>query len=97
MRDGGHYHVRMFAAADEPTEPLAQPHLRLPAEVLNGLRQPVDAGLDVLGDLGRVAIGPGAFNQRPPRAAVARFGDAPCRRDGPLEYSNGIRPTNAAS
>ena len=65
----------MFAAADEPTKALAQPDLRLPAEILHRFRERVDPGLHVLGDLGRMAIGPRPLDQRPPRAAVARLRD----------------------
>ena len=48
-------------------------------------------------DFRGMAIRPRRFNQRTARAPVARFGDTACRRAGPLEYSDGISPTNAAN
>ena len=66
----------MLAARDEASKAFAQPDLRLPADVLNRLGQPVDAALNVLRDLGGMPIRPRAFDQGAPGAAVARFGHA---------------------
>lgn len=72
-RDRGDDDVGMFAARHQPTKPLAEPYLRLPAEILQRLRQPVDALLDVEGHFGRVTIGPGRFDQDAARASMAGF------------------------
>lgn len=66
----------MFATADQSTKALAQPDLRFPAEVLNGFRQRVDPGLNVLGHFRGMAIRPGAFDQCAPGATVAGLRDA---------------------
>ena len=65
----------MLAARGQPTKALAQPDLRLPADVLNWFGQAVDASLDVLGHFGWVPIRPRAFDQGAARAAVAGLGD----------------------
>ena len=62
-RDGGYRDVGMLAARGEATKALAEPHLSLPADVLNRFRQPVDPRLDVLGDLGGIPIRPGGFGR----------------------------------
>ena len=61
-RDGRDDDVGMFTPRDEAPIALAQAHLRLPSEVLKGLRQLVDPLLDVGGHLGGIAIGPGGFH-----------------------------------
>src|SRR5687767_10335816 len=70
-RDGRHRDVRMLAACDESTEALAQAHLRLPPQVLQRLRQAIDALLNMQRHLRGMTIRPRGFDQRAPRAAIA--------------------------
>src|SRR5262245_20795158 len=80
----------MFAPCAEASIPCAQPDLGLPADVLEDLGWCFQSPLEMAADLGRVAVGPGAFNQRPAGLGVPRFGHGAqsaslprriCRRD----------------
>lgn len=75
-RDRRDRHVGMLPARHEAAVAFAEPHLCLPAEVLEGLRQAVDALLDVERDLGRMAIGPRGFDEDASGAPVAGLRDA---------------------
>ena len=74
-RDGGDDDVGVLAAARESMEPLAESDLRLPSDVLCELREVLDPSLDVWGDLGRIAVGPGGFDQGASSAGIPGFGD----------------------
>lgn len=80
--DGRHHHVRILATRDEGTKPLAQSDLRLPADVLNQLRQRIDPGPNMLRSFRGVTVRPRGFDQGAPGAPVAAFRDAalPSRR-----------------
>jgi hypothetical protein len=65
----------MLAARHQPPKSFAQPHLGFPADVLNRFRQRLDPALNVLGNLRRMAVRPGAFDQRAAGTAVAGLGD----------------------
>ena len=68
--DRGDRDVGVLAAGGKPAKAFAQTQLGLPADVLGDLGQFVDATLDVDGDLGRIAVGPGAFDQSASSATV---------------------------
>ena len=61
--DGGDDDIRVLTAGGEPAEAFAQADLSLPADGLHGRGEALDALLNVRGDLGRKAVGPGAFDQ----------------------------------
>src|SRR3990172_1199092 len=67
--------VDVLAAGGQLPIPLAQAHLRFPADRLDLGRELLQPELEMAADLRRVAIGPRAFHQRPPSVAVPRFGD----------------------
>ena len=73
--DRGDDDVGVLAAADQAAIALAESKLGLPGDGLDRLGQPADALLDLLGDLGRIAVGPGPFDQGPPDVSVAGFGN----------------------
>lgn len=74
--DGDHYLIRIFPSGDEASIAFAQPYLRLPTAILNRLGELFQPELEMAAYLGRIAVGPGAFNQCPTRMGVARLGDA---------------------
>src|SRR2546426_6235227 len=75
-RDGGRYGVRVLAPREQLAVAPAEAELRPPRDVANDRGQMFLAGLDLLGDLGPIAIGLGRFDQHPARMAVAGLGDA---------------------
>jgi hypothetical protein len=74
--DGHHDQVGVFASSGQCSVAFAQPHLGVPTNILDGGGQLFQTPLEMTTDLGRVAVGPGAFDQRPTGMAIARFGDA---------------------
>jgi hypothetical protein len=70
--DGGDGDVGVLAVGDEPAGALAQPHLRLPGDVLDGLGESLESLLDVGRPLGREPI-------RPRRLRRALAGRGRCR------------------
>ena len=73
--NGGDHDIGVLAAGHEAPEALAQPHLCLPADVSYGLGETLVALLDQRRELGRVTIGPGAFDQGASRPPIAGLGD----------------------
>ena len=69
--------VDVLAARAQLPIPLAQSHLRFPADGLDLGRQLLQPELQMPAHLGRIAIGPRAFDQRAPSVGVAGLGDAP--------------------
>jgi hypothetical protein len=67
----------MFPARDHLAIALIQPHLRPPADVLEGFGQLFQTQLEMTADFGRVAIGPPALDECSSGMAIARLGDAP--------------------
>src|SRR5688572_19601583 len=66
----------MFPACKELSITFAQPHLRLPTDLLDRLGELFHTALEMPADLGRIAVGPGAFNKRPAGMGIARLGHA---------------------
>ena len=66
----------VLAARQESPVARAEADLRPPGDVAEGFGELLLPGLDLLGDLGPVAIGLGRLNQDPARMAVAALGDA---------------------
>lgn len=62
-RDRRDRDIRMLAARGQSTKALTQPDLCFPADVLNRFGQPINAALNVLGDLGGMSIRPRPFDQ----------------------------------
>jgi hypothetical protein len=62
-RDRGDDDVGVFATAAQPPEPLAEPDLGLPGDVLDVLGELLDASANRFGDLGGMTVGPGAFDE----------------------------------
>ena len=73
--DGRHDDVWVLAAGGEAPEPFAEPDLRFPGDFLDGLRLMVESLSDDLGDLRRVAVGPGALDKNMPDMGIAALGD----------------------
>ena len=65
----------MFAAGDQASLALAQPHLGLPPDGLDGFGVVFQSQLEVPTDCGGVAVRPGAFPERATRMRVAGCGD----------------------
>ena len=63
-----------------------QPHLGLPTDVLDGFGLLFQSQLEVATDLGRIAVGPGAFDQGATGMGIAGFGD----RTLPASLATGI-------
>jgi hypothetical protein len=64
----------MLASCHELSVAFAQPDLGLPADVLDDLWLFFEPQLGVSADLGRIAIGPGAFHESPSGMGVTGFG-----------------------
>jgi len=73
--DGGDGNIGVFATRDETAESLAETHLGLPGDVLDGLGEFFETLLEKLGDLGWEAVGPGALDEGAAGMAVAGLGD----------------------
>src|SRR5262250_3086084 len=67
--------VRMFASGHQVAVAFAQPALGFPANVLDNLGLFCEAQLQRSADLGGIAVGPGAFDERPPGMGIAGFGN----------------------
>src|SRR2546425_1147627 len=75
-RDGGGHGVGVLAAREQsPVAPI-EADLGAPGDVADGFGELLLPGLDLLGDLGPVAIGLGRLNQDSARVAVAALGDS---------------------
>src|SRR6266536_4584434 len=68
--NGHHDLVDVFAAGGQLPIPFAQADLRLPADRLDLGRERLQAQLQMAADLGRIAIGPRPFHERPSGVAV---------------------------
>ncbi len=75
-RDGDDCDGGKLAVGGEAAEAAAQPELRIPGAIHNGLGQSLMADLDDAADLGRKTIRPGGFDQSLAGVAVAGLGDA---------------------
>jgi len=84
--------VGVLSPSDQLSVPFAQSHLRLPADGLDFRRQLFQTELQMAANLGRVPIGPGAFDERAPGVVFPALVMPPCRRRSPDEYSEGVRP-----
>jgi hypothetical protein len=73
--DSGDDDVGLLASSGQAAESLAEPDLRFPSDVVNGLGEFLEPFLDVFGDLGRVTVGPGAFHEGAAGMGIATFGD----------------------
>lgn len=76
----GHSHdhlVGVFAAGQQASIAFAQPHLRRPTDLLEGLRELFPPELSVATDLGGIAVGPGAFDQNASGMRVPGVGERP--------------------
>jgi hypothetical protein len=72
----GHDHlVGVFPAGEQFAVPFTEPHLGLPAEVLDGFGLLCQSEWEMPADFSRIAIGPRAFHQGATRMGVASFGD----------------------
>jgi hypothetical protein len=67
--------VRMLASRHELAVAFAQPDLGFPADVLDHFGLFFASQLPMSADLGGIAVGPGAFHERPSGMGVASFGD----------------------
>ena len=85
-RDGHYDLIGGFASGREVSVPLAQAHLGLPTDVLHGCGELCQSPLEMPAALGRIAVRPGACDQRPAGMGVAGLGDtaltAPLTRGG---------------
>ena len=75
--DGHHDLVGVLAPGHQPAVAFAEPHLRFPTDILDDFRELLQAQLQVTADLGRVAVRPGALDERPAGMRVAGLGDRP--------------------
>ena len=73
--DGDDHRVGVFAAGQQASKALAQPHLGLPTDVLDRLWELFQPELQVATDLGGIPGGPGAFDQSATGMGVASFGN----------------------
>src|SRR5213592_982417 len=74
-RDGDHDLVDVLPARGQLAIPLAEAHLRLPADGLDLGGQLLESELEMAADLCRIPIRPRAFDQRAPGVAVPGLGD----------------------
>jgi hypothetical protein len=74
-RDGHNHLVRILSTCREVSKTLAQAYLGVPPNVLDGLREHLQAHLEMTADLGRIPLGPGPLDERPTGEPVAGFGD----------------------
>src|SRR5437867_10611255 len=70
-RDGGGDGVRVLATREQLAISPTEADLRPPSDVANRCREMLLTRLDLLGDLGTVAIGLGGFNQDSTGMAIA--------------------------
>jgi hypothetical protein len=69
--------VGMFAPGHEAANAFAQPHLRLPADVLDGFGLLLEPQVYMPTDVGGIARGPSPFDHGPTRMGMAGFGEGP--------------------
>ena len=69
--------VRVLAPGHQPPVALTESELRFPTDILNGLGQFFQPQLQVGAELGRVAVGPGPFDERPAGVRGAALGKGP--------------------
>src|SRR5262245_28235839 len=74
--DGDHDLVHVLASRTQQAVPLAQPQLGLPGDGPHLGGHLLKPELQVPTDLRRIAIGPGALDERPPSMAAPGFRDA---------------------
>jgi hypothetical protein len=67
----------MCAAGDQSALALRKPDLGLPADVLDTFRLLFEPPLQMPTHLGRIALGPGAFDERAPCVGMPGFRDCP--------------------
>src|SRR5882724_363972 len=84
--DGYHHLIGVFAPGAQLAVAFAQPYLGLPTDLLNRFWQLFESPREMAAHLGRIAVGPGPFDQCPPGMGVARLGDASL----PTSVSTGI-------
>lgn len=74
--EGHHDLIGLFPACEESSIAFAQPDLRLPTDSLDRFGELFETELEMAADLGRIAGGPGAFNQCPAGLGIACLGNA---------------------
>jgi hypothetical protein len=74
---GDHTLSGMFPAGHQWSRACTEPHLRHPAEILDGFGGLFQVSLSLPTDVGRVAPGPRAFDESPSSMAIAGLGEAP--------------------
>ena len=89
-RNRGHHDVGMLAARNEAAVARTETDLRLPAEVLQGPRQLVDAVLDVRRHLAGWRYAQAASTSTRRARPLPALVMPPCRPAVPLEYSEGM-------
>src|SRR5262249_29178367 len=90
--DGDDDLVDLLTAGDQAPVALTESDLRFPTDVLDHLRHFFQPELQVATDLGRVAIGPRALHEDPPRMRVARFGASSLPPSFPTGVLTGDQP-----
>ena len=70
-----HHLVGIFAMGHQASKALAQPHLCLPADVLDGLGLAFESQVQLSTDFGRIAIRPRAFDKHATDMAITGFSD----------------------
>jgi hypothetical protein len=74
----GHDHlIGMFASGNESPVTFTEPHLGLPTDILDRFGELFQSQLQMATHLGRIAVGPGPFNESATRMGIARFGNGP--------------------
>jgi hypothetical protein len=75
--NGHHDLIGVLPPGHESSEALTKPELGLPADVLDGFGLGFQSQLEMATDFRRIAVRPGAFDQRPAGMGVTGFGDRP--------------------
>ena len=86
---GHHDLVGRLPARDHLAIALPPPHLRPPAEVLEGVGPLFRTPLELTADVGRVARGPRACDESSSGLAMARLGDGPLTAPRPSSVCRG--------
>jgi hypothetical protein len=73
--DGHHDLIGVLPPYAQLAVASAQPHVGFPTDILNRFRQRSEASLEMAADLGRVAGGPGTFDECMSRLGVPRLSD----------------------
>jgi hypothetical protein len=90
--DGHHDLVSVLAPGHQPAVAFAKSHLCFPANILNRLGHFFQSQLQVAANLGRIAVGPRAFNESPAGMGVPGLGDRPLATPLPMVCSRGMSP-----